>query len=166
MHPCPCFEDAVCFVGVVIGITYSGWTTQHVLPLNVLYPVNQVTGDAISITVLQLVWTLFLRIIVGLLAIFMTRFTLKKLMFAVLPPIFGYCGLSTSTKGLIHHDMATFHREPPHKHVSDNGVVTMCSKYHIPRLTIDNITKLVVYCSISLCAAWILPEVVFPHLGI
>jgi hypothetical protein len=165
MHPCPCFEDAVCFVGVVIGITYSGWITRHILPLDVLFPTKSMTGRLLSVTRGQLIATLFLRIVVGLLAIFVTRWTMKRTLFAVLPPLFSAVGWSPSTKGLIHYDMATFHREPPHKHV-DRGIVTLCSKYHILRMTVDNVTKVVVYCSISVMAAWILPYIVFPRFGI
>ncbi|KAJ8514226.1 hypothetical protein ONZ45_g8224 [Pleurotus djamor] len=101
---CPCFEDAIAFISVVFGCLTARWTmrdwktstfhTHSVMPGsgwmfdhidNVWVAVDINVGEA-------LIWwsVAFVKVVVGILAIFMWRLLAKSLLHVMLPPIFRF----------------------------------------------------------------------------
>ncbi|KAL7911153.1 acid phosphatase/Vanadium-dependent haloperoxidase [Trichoderma velutinum] len=84
IHPepaddCPCFDDSVAFAGVVIGLEAGTWTVGRTF-----------LADAeSSMGVLPYVsWVIPARMVVGIIAIFVWRETMKPTLLKVLPHIF------------------------------------------------------------------------------
>jgi hypothetical protein len=81
---CPCFDDSVSFLGVVIGINLGAWHyAQTGLALD--YPIpSTVPFELAKIGLLKAT----LRIVLGVVVIFMWRATSKSGLLKVLPPFF------------------------------------------------------------------------------
>ncbi|EOA86987.1 uncharacterized protein SETTUDRAFT_135482 [Exserohilum turcica Et28A] len=89
IHPepaddCPCYDDSVSFAGVVIGINLGAWhfaQTSYALPD--AYP------SSVPFDLQQMGWLkATLRILLGVVVIFVWRSTMKPALFSILPPIF------------------------------------------------------------------------------
>lgn len=89
IHPepaddCPCFDDSVAFAGVVIGINIGAWH-YHLTG----YAVNDPIPSTIPFQLANVgLIKAALRILVGVVVIFMWRATMKPALFKVLPPGF------------------------------------------------------------------------------
>lgn len=89
VHPepaddCPCYDDSVSFSGVVIGINLGAWHyAQTNYALKDAYP-SSVPFDLQEIGLLKAT----IRILVGVVVIFIWRATMKPALFRILPPIF------------------------------------------------------------------------------
>ncbi|KAF2873333.1 sphingosine-1-phosphate phosphohydrolase-like protein [Massariosphaeria phaeospora] len=89
IHPepaddCPCFDDSVSFAGVVIGINIGAWNyTLTRYAINDPIP-STVPFDLESIGLVKAA----IRILVGVVVIFLWRASMKPTLFTVLPPIF------------------------------------------------------------------------------
>lgn len=89
IHPepaddCPCFDDSVAFSGVVIGINYGAWhIAQTHFAINNPIP-STVPFDLQEIGIVKAV----IRIILGVVMIFVWRATMKTALFKILPPFF------------------------------------------------------------------------------
>jgi hypothetical protein len=89
IHPepaddCPCFDDSVAFSGVVIGCQIGAWHyAQTSLSLDSPIP-STVPFDFISVGLLKAT----IRIILGVVIIFVWRASMKPALFKILPPIF------------------------------------------------------------------------------
>lgn len=89
VHPepaddCPCFDDSVSFVGVVIGCqlgawhySHTGFAVDHPIPSTV--PFDLQTIGLVRATI---------RIVLGVVMIFIWRASMKPTLFRILPPIF------------------------------------------------------------------------------
>ena len=89
IHPepaddCPCFDDSVSFSGVVIGINLGAWhyaqtsyALQDAYPSSVPFDLQQMGMVKASI-----------RVLLGVVVIFVWRATMKPTLFTVLPPLF------------------------------------------------------------------------------
>jgi membrane-associated phospholipid phosphatase len=89
LHPepaddCPCFDDSVAFSGVVIGAYFAAYTFPRTT-YSVDYPVPGTTPY--SFEEIGLVKTI-LRVLAGVVTIFIWRAIMKPFLFKVLPPIF------------------------------------------------------------------------------
>lgn len=89
IHPepaddCPCFDDSVSFSGVVIGINLGAWHyAQTGLALENAYP------SSVPFSLQEMgILTATVRIILGVIVIFVWRATMKPVLFTVLPPVF------------------------------------------------------------------------------
>ncbi|KAL5091989.1 hypothetical protein Trisim1_002379 [Trichoderma cf. simile WF8] len=84
IHPepaddCPCFDDSVAFAGVVIGLEVGTWTVGRTF----------LAGAESSMGVLPYVsWVIAARMVVGIIAIFVWRETMKPTLLKVLPHLF------------------------------------------------------------------------------
>jgi hypothetical protein len=81
---CPCFDDSVSFLGVVIGINLGAWHYAHTtfaidspIPSTVPFQLEQV--GLVRATI---------RIVLGVVIIFMWRSTAKPALLKILPPFF------------------------------------------------------------------------------
>lgn len=89
IHPepaddCPCFDDSVAFTGVVIGIQVGAWQYARSF-FSTDYPIpSTVPFDIQSIGLIRAI----LRVVVGVMMIFIWRASMKPTMFKILPPIF------------------------------------------------------------------------------
>lgn len=89
IHPepaddCPCFDDSVCFAGVVIGCEIGVW---HFSKTRFAYD-DPVPGT-VAFSLHQLGWLkAVLRIVLGVFIIFAWRATMKPLLLRFLPPLF------------------------------------------------------------------------------
>jgi len=89
IHPepaddCPCFDDSVAFMGVVIGINIGAWhyaLTGLALdtPIPSTNPFQLVNVGMVKAT---------LRILLGVVVIFLWRASMKPALFKILPPLF------------------------------------------------------------------------------
>ncbi|KAF2121401.1 hypothetical protein BDV96DRAFT_564202 [Lophiotrema nucula] len=89
IHPepaddCPCYDDTVSFMGVVIGINVGAWhfaqtafSTDFPIPSTVPFDLKEVGLVKASI-----------RIALGVVIVFVWRATMKPILFKILPPIF------------------------------------------------------------------------------
>ncbi|KAI4624387.1 hypothetical protein J4E83_004061 [Alternaria metachromatica] len=89
IHPepaddCPCYDDSVSFSGVVIGINLGAWHyAQTGYALKDAYP-SSVPFDLEEMGLLKAT----IRILLGVVVIFVWRATMKPALFTILPPIF------------------------------------------------------------------------------
>lgn len=89
IHPepaddCPCFDDSVSFNGVVIGINVGAWCYENSgYAVQNAYP-STVPFDLQEMGFLKTI----LRILLGVIMIFVWRATMKPALFTILPPIF------------------------------------------------------------------------------
>lgn len=89
IHPepaddCPCFDDSVSFSGVVIGINIGAWHfAQSGYALPNAYP-SSVPFDLQDMGILKAT----IRILIGVVVIFVWRATMKPALFTILPPLF------------------------------------------------------------------------------
>ena len=89
IHPepaddCPCYDDSVSFAGVVIGINIGAWHyAQTGFALKDAYP-SSVPFDLQEMGLLKAT----IRIVLGVVVIFVWRATMKPALFTILPPIF------------------------------------------------------------------------------
>lgn len=89
VHPepaddCPCFDDSVAFTGVVIGCQIGAWNYHH-SNFSVSDPIpSTVPFDLQSIGIVRAA----MRIVLGVVIIFVWRATMKPALFKILPPLF------------------------------------------------------------------------------
>ncbi|KAH7398235.1 sphingosine-1-phosphate phosphohydrolase [Pyrenochaeta sp. MPI-SDFR-AT-0127] len=89
IHPepaddCPCFDDSVSFSGVVIGINLGAWHyAQTGYALENAYP-SSVPFDLQEMGIIKAT----IRILLGVVVIFVWRATMKPALFTILPPLF------------------------------------------------------------------------------
>ncbi|KAL1627973.1 Long-chain base-1-phosphate phosphatase [Neofusicoccum ribis] len=89
VHPepaddCPCFDDSVCFAGVVIGVEIGVW---HFSKTSFAYD-DPVPGT-VAFDIEQIGWLkAVLRIVLGVFIIFAWRALMKPLLLKFLPPLF------------------------------------------------------------------------------
>jgi len=89
IHPepaddCPCYDDSVSFAGVVIGINIGAWHyAQTGFALEDAYP-SSVPFDLQEMGLVKAT----IRILLGVVVIFVWRATMKPALFTILPPIF------------------------------------------------------------------------------
>ncbi|KAK7560602.1 sphingosine-1-phosphate phosphohydrolase [Phyllosticta citricarpa] len=89
IHPepaddCPCFDDSVCFAGVVIGVELASW---HFAQTSFALPSPIPSTIPFSIQEIGYIKAT-LRIILGVLIIFAWRGVMKPALLRVLPPVF------------------------------------------------------------------------------
>ncbi|OBZ88299.1 hypothetical protein A0J61_03654 [Choanephora cucurbitarum] len=84
MERCPCFEDSVCFTGVLIGLMPGSWLCHHT---DVCY-----TGLSSSVISSQMslfaVLLLLFKLVLGVACLFLWRIACKKVCYSILPPIY------------------------------------------------------------------------------
>jgi membrane-associated phospholipid phosphatase len=85
---CPCFDDSVAFLGVVIGINWSIWNRNqfHAVRELLLFLPDRGANPAIGVPLDS--WKNLIRVPVGVAIIVAYRAFTKPLMFRVLPPLF------------------------------------------------------------------------------
>ncbi|KAK8163495.1 PAP2 superfamily-domain-containing protein [Phyllosticta citribraziliensis] len=89
IHPepaddCPCFDDSVCFAGVVIGVESASW---HFAQTSLALPSPIPSTIPFSIQEIGYIKAT-LRIVLGVLIIFAWRGVMKPTLLRVLPPVF------------------------------------------------------------------------------
>ncbi|KAL4258395.1 Phosphatidic acid phosphatase type 2/haloperoxidase domain-containing protein [Pleurotus pulmonarius] len=101
---CPCFEDAIAFISVVFGILmgrwgFGAWKVNGVHTRSIMPGSGWVFDNAQSVWIAternvadMLVWwsVAFIKVVVGVLAIFTWRLLAKSLLHVILPPIFRF----------------------------------------------------------------------------
>lgn len=81
---CPCFDDSVAFAGVLIGIEIGGW---HYASSK--YAWSSPVPSTVPFEIDSLGWTIAtVRIILGVVIIFLWRAAMKPLLLRYLPPVF------------------------------------------------------------------------------
>jgi len=93
---CPCFEDAIAFVSVIMGAMLARWHfAQFILAPSQLagfsdYYLSRTPGGSFSTTSDLMLFALYavLKMTVGIAAIFVWRIVAKRVCLAILPPIF------------------------------------------------------------------------------
>lgn len=93
VHPepaddCPCFDDSVSFAGVMLGVQIAGWQFAGT---SIAWTEPCLGAAPYSYEKLGLVKTM-LRIVFGVLLIFVWRETMKPFLLRILPPIFRGLG--------------------------------------------------------------------------
>ncbi|CEP07772.1 hypothetical protein [Parasitella parasitica] len=84
MERCPCFEDSVCFMGVVIGLMPGSWLC------NQTYYCNTGLSSSVLSTQIGIMGALFLlvKLVAGVACLFIWRIVCKKVCYYILPPIY------------------------------------------------------------------------------
>ncbi|KAI0317450.1 hypothetical protein OF83DRAFT_1058645 [Amylostereum chailletii] len=115
---CPCFEDAIAIISVVMGILISFWVSKRVPSLDAALFTTVTPGHTLDTTGAWLTWTLFalLKLATGILAIFAWRILAKPTTQTVLPPLFRFLArLPVDLPNRRHYTPATeYAHGPPH----------------------------------------------------
>lgn len=78
---CPCIEDSVAFIGVIVGVECSDWLSSRIYP-----------GDSyiMPYSYAKLgIWGTILRVVVGVVAVLVWKDLGKKIIYAILTLVFG-----------------------------------------------------------------------------
>ena len=89
---CPCFEDAIAFVSVFLGINVGFWCSKHVPALNTDLFTSVTPGASFDSSAAITTWVLFalLKLVTGILIIFSWRIIAKPSVQTLLPPLFRW----------------------------------------------------------------------------
>ncbi|CAE6527519.1 unnamed protein product [Rhizoctonia solani] len=93
---CPCFEDAIAFVSVVMGVVIARWHFSHFIlaPAQLSnwpeYFVSRTPGSTFETSYDVATFALYavLKMVVGITAIFVWRIVAKRVLLTILPPIY------------------------------------------------------------------------------
>ncbi|KAJ8688727.1 Long-chain base-1-phosphate phosphatase [Pleurotus ostreatus] len=135
---CPCFEDAIAFISVVFGILmgrwgFGAWKVNGVHARSIMPGSGWVFDNAQSVWIATerniadiLVWwsVAFIKVVVGVLAIFTWRLLAKSLLHVILPPIFRFLSRLVFPLSLPHrrfYTPATDYTNVPSDFVGVNG---------------------------------------------
>ncbi|CEI86808.1 hypothetical protein RMCBS344292_01236 [Rhizopus microsporus] len=83
MERCPCFEDSVCFMGVVIGLMPGSWLCNQVDSCQA-----GLTSNLSKEAGMMALLFLLLKLVIGVACLFIWRIACKKLCYYILPPIY------------------------------------------------------------------------------
>jgi len=116
---CPCFEDAIAFVSVILGIITSFWCSKRVPALNADLFTSTTPGAAFDSPAAITTWMLFavLKLTTGILLIFGWRMLAKPTVQTILPPLFRWLARASPVRlpHRRHYTPATeYSRGPPH----------------------------------------------------
>ncbi|KAH9028199.1 hypothetical protein EDB85DRAFT_1618427 [Lactarius pseudohatsudake] len=89
---CPCFEDAIAFTSVILGIIMSFWCSKRTPALNTDLFISVTPGAALDSPTAITTWVLFapLKLVTGVLIIFSWRILAKPSVQTLLPPLFRW----------------------------------------------------------------------------
>ncbi|KAI0253432.1 hypothetical protein BJV78DRAFT_1302210 [Lactifluus subvellereus] len=116
---CPCFEDAIAFVSVILGIINSLWWSKRVPALNAYLFTSTRPGVALDSPAAVTTWMLFavLKLTMGILLIFTWRMLAKPTVQTLLPPLFRWLAHASPVRlpHRRHYTPATeYSHGPPH----------------------------------------------------
>jgi dihydrosphingosine 1-phosphate phosphatase len=116
---CPCFEDAIAFVSVILGIINSFWYSKRVPALNPDLFTSITPGAAFDSPTAIATWMLFatFKLITGILFIFGWRLIAKPIVQMLLPPLFRWLAHASPIRlpHRRHYTPATeYSHGPPH----------------------------------------------------
>ncbi|EGW34694.1 uncharacterized protein SPAPADRAFT_130963 [Spathaspora passalidarum NRRL Y-27907] len=104
---CPCFDDSVAFIGVLIGLDLShlvAFKTQYLANLNLHKDPFLLPFDSS-----QSPWKTVVRFILGVTLVVIWKTISKPVIFTILPPIYKFIGVNLPRKNFI----ATAHTKAP-----------------------------------------------------
>ncbi|KAI9320203.1 PAP2 superfamily-domain-containing protein [Dichotomocladium elegans] len=89
IHPdpierCPCFEDSVCFMGVLIGMVPGGWMCVH----SDYCELGQQTLAFSQSPIMVAVAVVLAKLVIGVATLFIWRMACKRVCYFILPPIY------------------------------------------------------------------------------
>lgn len=116
---CPCFEDAIAFVSVILGQMTSFWYSKRVPALNADNFTSITPGAAFDSPAAITTWMLFatFKLTTGILLIFAWRLLAKPTVQALLPPLFRWLAHASPIRlpHRRHYTPATeYSHGPPH----------------------------------------------------
>lgn len=116
---CPCFEDAISFVSVTLGIITSFWCSKRVPALDADLFTSTTPGAEFDSLAAVTTWTLFavLKLTMGILLIFGWRMLAKPTVQTLLPPLFRWLAHASPVRlpHRRHYTPATeYSHGPPH----------------------------------------------------
>ena len=116
---CPCFEDAIAFVSVFLGINVGFWCSKHVPALNTDLFTSVTPGASFDSSAAITTWLLFalLKLVTGILIIFSWRILAKPSVQTLLPPLFRWLAWASPVRlpHRRHYTPATeYVNGPPH----------------------------------------------------
>ncbi|KAH9961635.1 hypothetical protein BGW80DRAFT_1210922 [Lactifluus volemus] len=116
---CPCFEDAIAFVSVILGQMTSFWYSKRVPALNADLFTSISPGAAFESPAAITTWMLFatFKLTTGILLIFAWRLLAKPTVQTLLPPLFRWLAHASPIRlpHRRHYTPATeYSRGPPH----------------------------------------------------
>jgi hypothetical protein len=116
---CPCFEDAIAFISVILGIVASFWYSKRVPALNADLFTSVTPGAAFDSPAAVATWMLFalLKLTTGVLVVFSWRMLAKPTVQTILPPLFRWLARASPVRlpHRRHYTPATeYSRGPPH----------------------------------------------------
>ena len=81
---CPCFEDSVCFMAVLIGVFPGSWLCHH----SEYCQLGQETLALTQSTLPVAAFVVLTKLILGVAVLFIWRIVVKKICYFILPPIY------------------------------------------------------------------------------
>ncbi|KAK6201335.1 sphingolipid resistance protein [Scheffersomyces amazonensis] len=89
---CPCFDDSVAFVGVLIGLDlshYVGVKTQYLAERNPYHDAVMINYDFNKLGVIKS----FIRFLMGVILVVIWKAVSKPIIYTILPPIYKFIGI-------------------------------------------------------------------------
>jgi dihydrosphingosine 1-phosphate phosphatase len=116
---CPCFEDAIAFVSVILGMVNTFWCSKRVPALNADLFTSETPGAAFDSPAAVMTWILFavLKLTMGILLILTWRMLAKPSVQTLLPPLFRWLARASPVRlpHRRHYTPATeYSHGPPH----------------------------------------------------
>jgi len=116
---CPCFEDSIAFVSVILGIISCTWYSKRVPALNADLFTSVTPGAALDSPAAVTTWMLFalLKLVTGISIIFAWRIVAKPSVQTLLPPLFRWLAWASPVRlpHRRHYTPATeYVHGPPH----------------------------------------------------
>ncbi|KAH9007636.1 hypothetical protein EDB84DRAFT_1601041 [Lactarius hengduanensis] len=116
---CPCFEDAIAFASVILGIITSFWCSKRVPALNTDLFTSVTPAPRSTLPPQVTTWVLFafLKLVTGVLIIFSWRILAKPSVQSLLPPLFRWLAWASPVRlpHRRHYTPATeYVHGPPH----------------------------------------------------
>ena len=117
---CPCFEDAIAFVSVILGMITSFWCSKRVPALNADLFTSKTPGATFDSSIAIMTWMLFalLKLTTGILVILAWRMLAKPIVQTLLPPLFRWLAHASPVRlpHRRHYTPATeYSHGPPHR---------------------------------------------------
>ncbi|TPX61123.1 hypothetical protein SpCBS45565_g07324 [Spizellomyces sp. 'palustris'] len=159
--PCPCFDDSVAFVGVVMGLMIGNW--HHVIYVaSSGYTAIGKSATLGPVMVIQ-------RLVYGVSIIVAWRLSVKRICYALLPPLYRLLAFPFRRKYFALADKD--YQSIPSSHVGSFAPSLLHlptserNRFKLPRYDVDIATKLIVYSGIGWLATEGIP-VLFELLGL
>ncbi|ODV77602.1 PAP2-domain-containing protein [Suhomyces tanzawaensis NRRL Y-17324] len=117
---CPCFDDSVAFIGVLIGLDLShlvAYKTQYLASKNIFQDPLLVNYDYMTFGIVKQI----ARVALGVVLVVIWKAISKPIVFTILPPIYKVIGVYLPRRNFI----ATAHTKKSNRHIRSTSITNL-----------------------------------------